>query len=616
MKATWKKQSTLIAAGTAVGLMAGGAAAWWLLGQHTPIAELPSGADVLPENTAVSLSVSTDAGQWRRLRQYGSDQAQGTFDQQLVTWRDRLFYENGLDYRQHIQPWVGEEITVAFLNPDFSENADQEILPYRLPNAAEYDRAAVMIMPIANTNRAQAFWSQPTVREGQDWANREYKGIKIREVHGQERLDYALAKLDDRFLVASGDPRSVEQVIETFRGETAVARNADYGKAFSQLRETVSNPFMRLYINVPAAREFTATNTNQPIPPQLLTLLQNNQGLASAMTLEADGLRFRGVSWLAANSRTRLKVANAADRMPVLLPQESVFMTSGDDFQQFWQTYSQSAEEQAQQVSQVALRNQAFSPDTIQRTFNNLTGLDWEQDIIPWTGGEYALSLLSAPATDGTSPTSGLLFLLQVSDRSKAETALEQLDLAMQERNGWQVQETEVEGQSVTRWTSPPFGAFTLTRGWLEGDVMFLALGTGDNFSAVEAILPAPALSLTNNDLFRTATTTDLRPNSGHVFLAIDSLLNPDINLPVPVFSPSRGTLGNLQAIGLTTAVQDNRTTRHDARILLPRGNTSPGTLPPPGTPLSPPQPIQPPHPRHLKTGLSRKCCSTKTLVG
>jgi hypothetical protein len=588
----WKKKSTLmIAAGTAVGLMAGGATAWWLLRQHTPISELPSGADVLPENTAISLSVSTDAGQWRRLRQYGNSQSQGSFDHKLITWRDRLFYENGLDYQQHLQPWVGEEITVAFLNPDFADDADtQEILPYRLPNAAEYDRSAVMIMPIAHTTRAETFWSQPTVREGQDWAHREYKGITIREVHGSERLDYALAKLDDRFLIASGDPRSVEQVIDTFRGETAVARNADYGRAFSQLRETVSNPFMRLYVNVPAAREFTATNPNQPVPPQLLTLLQNNQGLASAMTLEADGLRFRGVSWLSANSRIRLKVANQADRMPVLLPQETVLMTSGDDFQQFWQTYSQAAEEQAQQVSQIALRNPILSPDTIQRTFNNLTGLNWEQDIVPWTGGEFALSLLSAPATDAaSSPTSGLLFLLQVSDRRGAEAAFEQLDQAMRERNGWQIQAAEVEGKAVTRWTSP-FGSLELTRGWLEGDVVFLALGTGNNSSVAEAVLPMPKTSLTNNNLFRTATTTDLRPNSGHFFLALDALLNPDISLPLPVFSsPNQQTLGAIQAIGLTTAVQDNRTTRHDARILLPRTNTSPGALPPPGINVSPP---------------------------
>ncbi|PSB20248.1 hypothetical protein C7B76_06485 [filamentous cyanobacterium CCP2] len=592
MKAIWKKKSTLlITVGTAVGLVAGGATAWWLLRQHTPISELPSGADILPQNTAISLSVSTDAGQWRRLRQYGNTQSQSSFDQTLVRWRDRLFYENGLDYQQDIQPWVGEEITVAFLNPEFSEESDPEILPYQLPNAAEYDRSAVMMMPIANATRAESFWSQPAVREGQDWADRDYKGIKIREVHGQERLDYALAKLDDRFLIASGDTRSLEQVIDTFRGEPSVARSADYGRAFSQLRETVTNPFMRVYVNVPTAREFTATNTNQPIPPQLLALLQSNQGLASAMTLETDGLRFRGVSWLAPNSRIRLKVDNEADRMPVLLPQESVLMTSGDDFQQFWQTYSQSTEEQAEQVSQAAPRNQAFSPATIQRTFNNLTGLDWDQDIVPWTGGEFALSLLSAPAANATTPpTTGLLFMLQVSDRRAADAAWEKLDLAMQERNDWQVQASEVEGQPVTQWTSP-FGSLSLTRGWLEGDVMFLALGAGTRSTVAEAVLPTPTTSLVNSDLFRSATATDLKPNNGHFFIAIDPLINPDISLPVPAFSPSsQEVLGSFQAIGLTTAVQDNRTTRHDARILLPRASAAPGALPPPGTAISQPE--------------------------
>lgn len=591
-----KKPTLLLTIGTAVALMAGGATAWWLL-QRTPISELPVGADVLPQHTAASFSFTSDAGQWRRLRQYGTAASQASFDRSLATWRDRLLVQSGFDYQRDVQPWVGEEITVAFLNPpDAEANGSaspsangKDVLPYRPPTGADFDRSAVMILPIADAEKAQRLMTTPKVKSDQEWADREYKGVKIREVHGQTQLDYAVALVDSRFLVASGDVQSIEQVIDAFKSKATVAQNADYGRAFSQLREEVNNPFMRLYVNVPAATEFASNNANQPIPPQLLSLMQNNQGLASAMTLESDGIRWRGATWIAANSRIRLKADNQAERMPVLLPAESVLMASGDNLKEFWQNYSQPDQGESAQASEGRL----FSASSIQQNFRNLTGLDWDKDMIAWAGGEFAVSLLSAPAaTSGAAPspapttesitgttagtTAGLLLMTQASDRRAADEAFTKLDQAMQERNGWQVQETELEGQPVVTWTSP-FAALTVTRGWLDGNIVYLAVGPG----VAEATVPTPTKPLVNSTLFRNATATELKDSSGHFFMAVDQLANPNISLPVPNLPESnRNTLSAIRAIGMTTSVQDSRTTRFDLRLLTPRSDKAPPALP------------------------------------
>lgn len=585
-----KKPALLLTIGTAVALTAGGATAWWLL-QRTPISELPAGADVLPQQTAVSFSFTSDGGQWRRLRQYGTAATQASFNNSLAKWRDRLFVQNGLDYQRDIQPWVGEEITVAFLNPpapdaqsggqsgdqSSGQNNGKEVLPYRPTQADEFDRSAVLILPIADAAKAQQFMGAPKVKSDQKWADREYKGVKIREVHGQTQLDYAAALVDNRFLVVSGDVQSIEQVIDVAKGKASVAQNSDYGRAFSQLREDVSNPFMRLYVNVPAATEFASNNANQPIPPQLLSLMQHNQGLAAAMSLESNGVQFRGATWIAANSRTRLKVNNDAERMPVLLPAESVLMASGDDLKEFWQTYSQPANAQE---GAPAPQGRLFSASSIQQNFRSLTGLDWDKDVIAWTGGEFSVALLSAPAaTAEASPTAGLLIMAQAGDRRAADAAFDKLDQAMQERNGWQVKEAELEGQSVVTWTSP-FAALTVTRGWLDGNIAYLAVGSG----VAEALLPAPSKALANSDLFRNATATELESNSGHFFMAVDQLVNPNLTLPVPNLPESnRNTLSAIRGIGMTTAVQDNRTTRFDLHVLTPRSDKAPAALPSPG---------------------------------
>ena len=594
-----KKPTLLLTVGTAVALLAGGATAWWLL-QRTPISELPVGADVLPQNTAVSFSLTSDAAQWRRLRQYGTSESQAGFDRSLATWRDRLFVQNGIDYQRDIQPWVGEEITVAFLNPApmdeqgggeaSGKSNGKEVLPYRPPNSAEFDRSAVMILPIADAEKAQRYMASAKVKSDQKWADREYKGVKIREVHGQTQLDYAAALVDNRFLVASGDVQSIEQVIDTAKGKASVSQNSDYGRAFSQLREEATNPFMRLYVNVPAATEFATNNANQPIPPQLLSLLEHNQGLASAMTLESDGVRFRGATWIAPNSRTRLKVDNDAERMPVLLPSEAVLMVSGDNLKEFWQNYSQPANQSAntQAESSQPPQGKLFSANSIQQNFRNLTGLDWDKDVIPWTEGEFAISLLSAPAAnEGAAATAGLLMMAQASDRRAADETFTKLDQAMQERNGWQVKETELEGQPVVTWTSP-FAALTVTRGWLDGNIVYLAVGSG----VAEAVVPTPTKPLANSNLFRNATATDLEANSGHFFMAVDQLANPNISLPVPNLPESnRNTLSAIRAIGISTLIQDNRTTSFDMHVLTPRSDKTPGVLPAPGATAPSPAP-------------------------
>ncbi|NJO43750.1 MAG: DUF3352 domain-containing protein [Cyanobacteria bacterium RU_5_0] len=587
MTAIWKKKpALLLTVGTAIGLIAGGATAWWIIQQRTPITGLPAGANVLPQDTAISFSVSTDAGQWRQLRQYGTPQTQASFDQTLVTWRDRLFTENGFSYSQDIQPWVGDEITVAFLNPPdpSEEQSDAQIQPYQLPNQAEVERTAVTVLPIANPDRAQQFWADPTVTESQQWADRDYKGVKIREVHGQTELDYAAAMLDDRFVVVSGDAKAIERVIDTFKGDSSVAQVSGYGQAFKQLEEAEEIPFMRLYVNVPEATEFTVTNASQPLPPHVLMLLQNNQGLASVMTLESQGIRFQGLSWIASDSQVRLNVENSADRAPSLLPSDTVMMASGGNFKEFWENYSQPTESQATPSPQTPPRGGFLNPDLIRQAFNNFTGLDLDKDLIAWMDGEFTIGLLSSPpSANATQSTAGVVIMVQTNDRRAADEGLKNLDDALNQR-GWQIQETKLNDQSVVNWVSP-FAALTITRGWLDGNIAFLAIGP----NVANAVFPTPVQPLIDNETFRQAISPDLAPNNGHFFISVDRLANPETNLPLPNLPQNnRDALNAIRAIGVTTAIQDNRTTRYDVHVLLRRSDKAPEALPVPGEPVKP----------------------------
>ena len=587
-----RKSALLLTLGSAAGFAVGGVMAWSLLQKRPTLVGMPTGADVIPQDAALTIAFTTDKGQWQQLRRFGTAESQAAFDKTLAGLRDQLLIANGLNYPRDIQPWVGSEITAAVLLPPADAKAPKT-QPYDPAALAAGDQSMVMVMPIADPTKAQEILTRPQVAANQDWVDRDYKGIKIREVHGQQAKAYAATVLDNRFVVAANDGKAIERVIDTFKGKPSVAQAPGYSQALSHIAATA--PFMQLYVNLPAATTLTSSNTSQSIPPQLIGLLRPNQGLAATMSLESEGLRFQGVSWLAPNHKTRFKVQNSAERMPLLLPSETLLAVSGGNLKQSWQTFSQPAEANEPSAS---APGQLFNPDTMRRGLNSLTGLDLDQDLMPWMNGEFALALVSAPATSSASTTpsapasptpvqgensrAGLLLLNQTSDRKAAEQTFKQLDELMKTRYRFQVSETQVGGKPATTWVSP-FTALNVTHGWLDGDVAFLAIGA----DLASTLVPAPTKPLNDNTFFRQTDSADLKPNNGHFFLEVDRLINPDAKLPLPQLpTEHQSLLGAIRAIGLTSALQDGRTTRYDLHLVLRKGN-APQALPAPK--LAPP---------------------------
>ena len=544
-----EKLKFLVPFGAAIALIGGVTAVWWVVRQNTPVEGLPVGSEVLPQTTATTLTFTTNENQWQQLQQFGNRETKAALAESFTKLRDRYLTSNGLNYNRDIKPWVGQEVTVAFL-PPVSNNNQPASQPFN-PNGL-VDTPPVFILPIANRAQAQALMAIPKTADGQAWVERDYKGQKIREVHGQEEPAYAATVIDNRIVVVSPSAPAIEQVIDTFKGKPPLSRISEYSQAFKQLK-TVA-PFVRLYVNVPATEKMTASNPAQPIPPQALSLLHNNQGMVSTVNLVQEGVRLQGLSWVAPDSKVRYRTDNKAQRMPSLLPSQTVMMTSGGSFKQFWQETSQKNDKNP------APRASGYSLSTIQSGLENLTGMNVEKDFLPWMDGEFALGLITEPATAPT-PAAGIMLLIQASDRRAAEQALKKLDQVVKDRYQFQVSQSDA---GVVKWVSQ-FTALSTTHGWLDGNVLYLAIGPGVS----NLVAPAAGKTLAEADLFRRATATDLPANNGHFFLNAEPLAN-NANLPFPILpTENRAVLSAIRAIGVTTAVQDGHTFQFDTQVLL-----------------------------------------------
>lgn len=116
-----KKPSLLLTIGAAGLLIGGGVAAYWALTEGKwLLREIPVGTNIIPQDALLAISVSTDTGQWQQLREFGTPQTQAELDKIGAQLRDRFLTSNGYNYEQDIQPWVGKEVTIAFLPPQLN----------------------------------------------------------------------------------------------------------------------------------------------------------------------------------------------------------------------------------------------------------------------------------------------------------------------------------------------------------------------------------------------------------------------------------------------------------------------------------------------------------------
>lgn len=533
------KPSLLLTLGASGLLIGGGIAAYWVLSQYNGSSELPVGANVVPQDALLTVSLSTDAAQWQQLRQFGTAQTQAELEKNLTQLRDRFLTNNGYNYAQDVQPWVGKEVTIAFLPPATATSNSQQSM--------------LIVLPIANQAAAQQTLAASPQSK---WVTRNYKGIQIQETQGSAAGNYSFTVLD-QLVAISDDPRATESAIDTYQSGASIAKIPGYTNAIAKIVQP--NRLAQAYLNIPIAAQATSS-TQSPIP-QGLAQLQENQGLATTITLEPEGLRFQSISWLKPNSQRVYTVENNSSQMQRRLPAETLMMISGANLQRLWQDYV---------VSSQANPLAPFPPENLRAGFKSLTGLDLDRDLLSWMNNEFAVAVIPGAAKTDTPQDFALSLALvaRTSDRTIARKSFQQLTQVLQSRYQFKIQETQLNGETVTNWIAP-FGTLTATQGWLDRDVAFVTLGA----PVANRFVPNPPTSLSSTAQFQKSVPTALNPYNGQFFLDI----NPTVKaLPLPQFLPGqRMILEATRSIGGTAAVSDARSIRYDFFMSLEKQSDS-----------------------------------------
>ncbi|MEM9944744.1 MAG: DUF3352 domain-containing protein [Cyanobacteria bacterium P01_D01_bin.36] len=591
-----RKRPKAVAVWAAI-LLGGGAIAYFNYSQNAPRSLSPAGTQLVPQTALATMTVTTDELTWTKLRQFGNADSQEQFNQLLGEWGDRLFTVNGYNFRRDIKPWVGDRVTLAFL-PDRPDRSAEDSIDGGLAAATQN---LVLVVPIADPLKAKELLDArlDARAAGADTGleSRTYKGVRVNALDDKswETLEFAVIGTD--WLLLSNTPEGIEQAIDTHKGKRSLLDNAGYRKAATRVvsPQPRGKNLAQFYLNIPAATEAMAPpqgTTNRPRGS--LLPLQGSQGIVATALIESDGIRFQGTSWLSPkNDLAYGELENKAGEMPRRLPSDTLVAMSGSNLQQFWQGFSEGK------------TSPPFFPDaqSLKAGLLTQTGLDIDEDIMPWAAGEFAMGVLPPVVPDAdddaasegddaaassspdsvpeTSPEAStaiasapLLMMVQTNDRPTAESVWSQIDDVMVTRYRYQVETTEVNGGSITEWISP-FQGVQFSHGWLPGDVAFFAVGDG----AAEAIFqqqgdvlaPSPSQPLSSTRLFQTLTSGAPTPNNGHFYLNLDEVNAQGSVFPLPQL-PTEGPTSAIRAIGLTSTVRD-RTMDYDLYVQLVKPN-------------------------------------------
>nr|CUM62188.1 conserved exported protein of unknown function [Planktothrix agardhii] len=564
------KPNLVLTVGVATLLVGGGIAAYYGLVSRKFLEGVPLGANVVPQEAMVAVSLSTNGQQWDKLNQYGTVQSQAALQDILKNWQNRVFTDNGYDYQQDIQPWIGQEVMIASLpnsslisgtapTPDASTTLNQQ--------------AMVMVFPIANPTKAKELLSRPRTPQQGQTTQRSYRGVDIIETQGNPKQNYSISVLGQDFLVITTDGSTTERVIDTYRGSDSLAKTPGYAASLEKIK--TPNPFAQVYLNIPVATKIASYRSPNPIPDKNLEQVQQHQGLATNINLETQGVGLKSVSWLKPNSQKKFTVENKAQEILRRIPDSTLMMVSGSNLKRVWEDYTQGAN-----ANPIA----PFNPQVLSSSFKSATGMELEKDVLNWMGGEFSLSLIPANPNPRALErfTAGLVLMVKVFDRSAADKALTQLDEVMKNKK-FKVSEIKVKEQSAVQWVSP-FGGFMVTRGWLEPDVAFVTLGG----AVADQIVPLPQAAITANPLFQQTVPMTFNPNNGNFFMNIEKVFDPNVKtLSLPQLPPDQKLwIDAIQSIGLTTAILGDRTSRYDIFVKIKTPTTQ---LPATATPKTEP---------------------------
>ena len=409
--------------------------------------------------------------------------------------KESLLTNTGIDYRD-IQPWLGDEITLAVTDLDFDRSRENGAQPgYLLAVTAKDPELAREFLQLS--------FSRQAIAGTTDLVFEQYKGVNLiyKRPLVTQSSQVASAVVGDYVLFANY-PKVLREAINNVQAtELSLKSSASYQDAL----QTIVEPRVGIvYANLPA---LSAWIVNAPAPENP----EAEQLLTVALKLERQGL---------AAQTALIGVAGEANQEPALaapvdalryVPANSVLTAAGTDLNQLWTQIDRGVDPDSP-LKQLVNRSLKSSEASL--------GVDLPQDIFSWVEGEYALSLVSEPQRNRL----GWVFVAETSP--DAESAIARLD-SLAAKEGLSVGSLPLLNTNITAWTKLITAVSNQGEGVLNLDAQVEGVHTAvdryeifaTSLETMAGALAGTPSSLLKTDKFREAIAPLPGENNGVVYV-------------------------------------------------------------------------------------------------
>ena len=546
-----------------VALLLLGAGGFYWIAAQSPLGLLrqgaettPSAAIFVPKQAPAMMSLLVNPDQLEQFRQVVAHPADRRRSRQEITqFKQSLLANTGLEYERDVQPWLGDEITIALTTVDFDRDPVNGNQPGYLLAIATKD-------PERSREFLQLFWQKRAIA-GDDLSFEQYQGVKLiyavvpsgekalAATKKAQRKDLdaipdslfpvpalASAVVGDQFVLFANHPKVLRDAITNVQ---AVDLNLSNAKPYAQALDTLTQPRIGLtVVNLAqltawlegSAAESTvnATGKTQALDVEKAAIEQKYQTMAIALGLNPLGL-MADTALLTTDGKGTSNTPALTQSVTALqhLPDASPFSLSGTNLDRTWNRLSSDL---AGYEVLSKLLNQPL--DSVRSRWQ----LDLEKDVFSWVKGEYALGLLPDFAVEPVAKASkkqsdklqrqnplpnDWIFVAQRSTEN-ADQAIAHLDDLAKEQ-GLSVGSLSLGEQTVSAWTrlTPTSGKNQAKTLQAEVQGVHATVGNYELFTtsieAMDQALQAVGSSLKNSDRFNQAIAPLLQPNNGYVYL-------------------------------------------------------------------------------------------------
>ncbi|MEH1912418.1 DUF3352 domain-containing protein [Nostoc sp.] len=424
-------------------------------------------------------------------------------EEELSKLKTSLFAKSGIDYKQDIQPWLGDEITLAIATLDIDRDLENGQQPgYLLALATKQPEKSREFVELLFSKRALA---------GANLAVEQYKGVKLISDNSQPEQDLlAGAVVGEGFVLFANDPKVLRDAINNVQApDLNLTSSPEYQKATKELPK---GGLAVAFLNLPIVAKWQGLELPEELyNSQIISLALNPKGLLAETT-------FLTSSEIVSPSAPLSKPVGALQYIPasagLAISGSNLSNLSNSDLAKLWRQATATIYGSEDVVSRLA------KPlADIQKRW----GINLPEDIFSWVLGEYAIALL--PDKEQTTPH--WIFVVEKSEG--VEQGVARLD-AIASSNGLSINPLTIDKQKIFAWTElitatkksdvkegASFSIETKVRG------LHTTFGNYEIFTSdletMNEILTAKDNSIINNSNFKDSIAAIPRPNQGYIYL-------------------------------------------------------------------------------------------------